>query len=234
MSLKILLLEDNPGDIRLVQESALNQDSIHVEWTVANRLGNALAQIQNTTFDLILLDLSLPDSQGIETFSRLQTLAPDLPIVILTGTDDEKLALEAVQKGAQDYLIKGQTPVDLLIRSLQYAIERHQLKQKLTDAQQKLMDAEKLRVLIETAGAAAHEINQPLTAIFGHVELILASDPQNPFRDDLLFIQEAAQRIREIVRNMGEVQQYQTKEYIGDTKIIDFGNSVSSENENLS
>ena len=222
IKINLLLIEDNPGDVRLVHESLSKSKSPPIEWVLADHLENAVEKIQETPFDIILLDLSLPDSQGLHTFLRLQTLAPHLPIVILTSTDDELLALEAVQKGAQDYLVKGQTPSDLLIRAIRYAIERHQLQQKLADAQQQLVDAERLRVLIETAGAAAHEINQPLTAVFGHVELMLASAPKNPFREDLQFVYEAAKRIQEIVKSMGDIQHYQTKHYIGNVNIVDF------------
>ncbi len=222
IKIKLLLIEDNPGDVRLVHESLSESKSVPIEWVFADHLKNAIEKLQTTPFDIVLLDLSLPDSQGLHTFSKLQTLVPNIPIVILTSTDDELLALEAVQKGAQDYLIKGQTPSDLLMRAIRYAIERHQLQLKLTEAQHKLVDAERLRVLIETAGAAAHEINQPLTAILGHIELILDSAQKNPFYQDLQFVYEAAQRIQEIVKSMRDIQHYQTKHYIGNVNIVDF------------
>jgi CheY-like chemotaxis protein len=220
--IKILLIEDNLGDVRLVQESLRETKSTPIEWAFADHLENAFEKIQKTPFDIILLDLSLPDSQGLDTFLKLHNRVPNLPIVILTSTDDELLALEAVQKGAQDYLVKGQTPSDLLMRAIRYAIERHQLKQKLSQAQQKSVETERLRVLIETAGAAAHEINQPLTAVLGHVELILTSEIPNPFRQDLQFVLEAAERIQEIVKSMNDIQHYQTKPYIGNINIVDF------------
>jgi len=220
--IKLLLIEDNPGDVRLVQESLSASKSTPIEWVFADHLEDAIKKFQQTPFDIVLLDLSLPDSQGLHTFLKFQDLVPKVPIVILTSTNDELMALEAVQKGAQDYLVKGQTPSDLLIRAIRYAIERHQLQQKLAEAQHQLVDAERLRVLIETAGAAAHEINQPLTAVFGHVELMLSSTHQNPFRQDLQFVYDAAKRIQEIVKSMGDIQHYQTKHYIGNVNIVDF------------
>ena len=232
MKIKALLLEDNPGDVRLVQEALAQSTSTQVEWITATHLEDALKKINNTKFDIVLLDLSLPDSHGLDTFLSFQNLVPDLPIVILTGTDDEALALEAMQKGAQDYLVKGQIPGDSLIRSIRYAIERQQLQQKLSEAQQQLVETEKLRVLIETAGAAAHEINQPLTAVFGHVELILAADPQTPFREDLEFVKEAAKRIQEIIKSMSDIQHYQTKHYIGNVNIVDFQASANQQDNN--
>lgn len=231
MKIKTLLLEDNPGDVRLVQESLAQSKSAQVEWTISTHLEDAVDKINHTKFDIVLLDLSLPDSQGLNTFLHFQTLVPNIPIVILTGTDDETLALEAVQKGAQDYLVKGQIPGDSLMRAIRYAIERQQLQQKLAEAQQQLVETERLRVLIETAGAAAHEINQPLTAVFGHVELILASDPQNPFQQDLEFVKEAAKRIREIVKSMSDIQHYRTKHYVGNVNIVDFQASATQKNK---
>lgn len=231
MKIKTLLLEDNPGDVRLVQEALAQSKSTQVEWITSTHLEDALDKINHTKFDIVLLDLSLPDSQGLNTFLRFQTLIPNIPIVILTGTDDETLALEAVQKGAQDYLVKGQIPGDSLMRAIRYAIERQQLQQKLAEAQQQLVETERLRVLIETAGAAAHEINQPLTAVFGHIELILASDPQNPFQQDLKFVKEAALRIREIVKSMSDIQHYRTKHYVGNVNIVDFQASATSKNK---
>lgn len=230
MKIKILLIEDNPGDVRLVQESLLESKSANIEWAIEENLRGAIEQIKTNKFDIALIDLSLPDSQGMNTFTQFRNIAQHLPIVILTGTDDEELALEAVQKGAQDYLVKGLTPGDLLLRAIRYAIERHQLQLKLKDAQDKLVEAERLRVLIETAGAAAHEINQPLTAIFGHLELVLVSDPQSAYREDLEFVRDAAKRIQDIVKSMGDIEQYQTKHYIGDMNIVDFNASASTTN----
>lgn len=230
MKIKILLIEDNPGDVRLVQESLLESKSVQIEWVIKENLRDAIEQINANKFDIALIDLSLPDSQGMATFTQFQNIAQHLPIVILTGTDDEELALEAVQKGAQDYLVKGLTPGDLLLRAIRYAIERHQLQLKLKDAQDKLFEAERLRVLIETAGAAAHEINQPLTAIFGHIELVLVSDPQSAYRQDLEYVKDAAKRIQDIVKSMSDIEQYQTKHYIGDINIVDFNASASTAN----
>jgi len=226
--IKILLLEDNPGDVRLVQEALAQSRSIRCEWVVSDHLEDAIKKINHTSFDIVLLDLSLPDSHGLNTFLHFQTLVPNLPIVILTGTDDETLALEAVQKGAQDYLVKGQIPGDSLLRAIRYAIERHQLQQKLAEAQQQLVETERLRVLIETSGAAAHEINQPLTAVLGHVELILATHPQTQYQEDLEFIKEAAKRIQEIVKSMADIQHYRTKNYIGKVNIVDFEASATT------
>lgn len=133
-SIKVLLIEDNPGDCRLIQEMLLEADvpSFGFELDYADRLSKALDHLGKKDVDIILSDLSLPDSQGFETFNRLHVHASKVPIVVLTGTfDDEWLGIEAVKKGAQDYLVKQQVNSNLLRRSICYAIERKRLEETI-------------------------------------------------------------------------------------------------------
>ncbi|AFY36085.1 response regulator [Calothrix sp. PCC 7507] len=123
-NIKVLLVEDNPGDVLLLQEFLRDVTTVTVELIPTQRLDEALNYLVNQSFDLILLDLSLPDSQGLDTFVRTHHQAKAIPIIVLTGMDDETLALRAMQAGAQDYLVKGQVTGDLLVRSMRYAIER--------------------------------------------------------------------------------------------------------------
>ncbi len=124
--LNILLIEDNPGDIRLLQEVMREVTTVQCQITPAMTLAAALQQLllETVRFDVILLDLSLPDSRGLASFLNLHRQATNIPIVVLTGSDDENLALTAMQQGAQDYLIKGQVDSNVLLRSIRYAIER--------------------------------------------------------------------------------------------------------------
>jgi two-component sensor histidine kinase len=121
---RALLVEDNPGDARLIELMLTQSTSPRFELVHVVRLGDALAFLQSSYFDVLLLDLSLPDSHGFDTFTRIKGKANALPIILLTGLDDEVVALKAVREGAQDYLIKGDLEVNLLIRSVRYAIER--------------------------------------------------------------------------------------------------------------
>ncbi len=125
--ISVLLVEDNPGDARLIQEflkdTQFGCDVHHVE-----HLEEALDQLVESSPSLVLLDLSLPDSQGIETVARLVTSNPDVPVVIMTGLDDPDVAGKALQLGAQDYLVKGSFDENLLGRTIQYALERHHLR----------------------------------------------------------------------------------------------------------
>ncbi|MFQ5596866.1 MAG: EAL domain-containing protein [Nitrospiria bacterium] len=143
-AIKILLIEDNPGDARLVHEMLVDAivdrfDLIHV-----TRLDEGLFRINEKSFDVVLLDLSLPDAQGLDTLSQVQSMAPSLPIVILSGLNDEARAVQAVQKGAQDYLVKGHGDGHLLVRSIRYAIERKLEEGLLQKSKSQLAEAQRL------------------------------------------------------------------------------------------
>lgn len=139
----VLLVEDNPADARLLWEAFRGEKNIRL--THVETLAQAVAKLRETTFNIIMLDLSLPDADGIGTLVTAQQHAPLLPIVVLTGTDDEVLAIRAVREGAQDYLVKGQVDAHLLLRAIRYATER---KRVLSALQQR---EEWFRSLIENA-----------------------------------------------------------------------------------
>ncbi len=123
-TLKALLIEDNSGDARLLKETFARVYSPLFEITHVESLNAGLQHLAWDDFDVVFLDLSLPDASGIETLLQVQAVAPNLPILVLTGIDDEELAVKAMQKGAQDYLVKGKVDKDLLVRATRYAIER--------------------------------------------------------------------------------------------------------------
>ena len=121
--LRVLLVEDNPADARLVREM-LKESHRPVELTHAPRLRDALEFLRTQGFNAILLDLNLPDSEGMNTFLRARAEAMHAPIVVLTGVADEEVAARAVREGAQDYLVKAEVDGPLLYRSIRYAVER--------------------------------------------------------------------------------------------------------------
>ncbi len=124
LEVKLLLVEDNPGDVRLIREMLSESDAARFDLHVVDHLAAALEFIRENSVDLILLDLSLPDSQGLDSLNKVLVSAPDVAVVVLSGLDDEVTAFEAVQSGAQDYLTKGQVDYQLLVRALRYALER--------------------------------------------------------------------------------------------------------------
>jgi PAS domain S-box-containing protein len=135
--IKVLLVEDNPGDVFLLQELLKEVNTTKVELRPVERLSEALNLLAHDSFDVMLLDLSLPDSQGISTFLSANRQAKATPIIVLTGFDDETLALRAMQEGAQDYLVKGQVTGDLLVRSMRYAIERQRIEDALRQSEER-------------------------------------------------------------------------------------------------
>lgn len=131
ITLKILLIEDNPGDARLVQEMLKQRVNPQYRLTHVESLGQGLDLINQEQFDITLLDLNLPDSQGLSTLHRLCQVMPPTAIVVLTGIADDELGIQAIQAGAQDYLVKEEITTSVFTRFLRYASERNQLLTKL-------------------------------------------------------------------------------------------------------
>jgi len=122
--MKVLMIEDNPGDARLISEMLVGSRGLDFDIKCEENLSTALEGMGDNEVDLILLDLGLPDSQGLDTLIKTQEKAPQVPIIVLTGLEDEELAVKAVRQGAQDYLVKGQVYGDFLAQAMRYAIER--------------------------------------------------------------------------------------------------------------
>lgn len=151
--IKVLLIEDNPGDARLIREELAGY---RIEVAHADRLGGALELLAEGGVDVVLLDLSLPDSQGFETFSTVSAAASGVPILVLSGVDDEDLALRAVRAGAQDYLPKGAVDGRLLSRALSHAIERKEVERELARSNRELRTFRRISEIgLETETLAA-------------------------------------------------------------------------------
>ena len=135
---RVLLMEDNPGDARLILEmiAEAGGDGFELEWV--SQLSEGLERLSAGKVDLVLLDLGLPDSRGIDTFSRAYAHAPEVPFVLMTGLEDETLALTSIRQGAQDYLVKGETNAKLLLRAIRYATERKKAEIALEVERKKL------------------------------------------------------------------------------------------------
>jgi len=148
----ILIVEDNPGDSRLLREQIADTGGGHFEVAEADRLAQAREMLREHAFDLLLLDLGLPDSRGLDTFRAIRGDAGDAAVLILTGLDDDQLAAQAVKEGAQDYLIKGQLTARGLLRAMRHALERKELEVALRQAKSGLerIVSERTTELIQT------------------------------------------------------------------------------------
>ncbi|HYE07312.1 MAG TPA: response regulator [Planctomycetota bacterium] len=199
----ILMVEDNPGDAQLLQEYLTEGLRSGYKVTHCDRLGEALTFLDRETCDIILLDLSLPDSRGLPTFLNLHTKATDIPIVILTGFDDAELASQAMQRGAQDYLPKNSLDGQQLARTIRYAIERKQWEETIRTREERINRMQKMEAIGRLSGGIAHNFNNILTAIIGNCELLLprvVSDPRGLRYTEA--IQKAAQRASSLTREL--------------------------------
>ncbi len=163
----VLLIEDNPGDADLVRLRLVEGRS-PVKVNCVNRLSDGLASLETETPSVVLLDLNLPDSRGAETFRRVMEHSPNVPVVVLSGQDDEALAMKAVHQGVQDYLVKGNISSKHLERAIRYAVERQALLRALEISQK-----QKIEFKNQFLSHISHELRTPLTCIHQYVTLLL-------------------------------------------------------------
>ena len=174
--IKVLLLEDDPADARLVGQMLRRVKTPPFEVTVVGRLAQAVERLSDggEFFDVVLADLGVPDSAGIATLDALTQAAPSLPVVVLTGNDDDAIALEALKRGAQDYLVKGLGDAFILSRVVRYAIERKLGEEVLREARDSAEQAARAKsVFLAMMG---HEIRTPLNGVLGMARLLLETN----------------------------------------------------------
>jgi signal transduction histidine kinase len=193
-TISVLLVEDNDGDARLFKHH-INTDRSAAfpaaTVTHVKTLDAALAELENSTCDIVLLDLGLPRSSGVDTLESFnkemleRTEMDMIPVVVLTGLEDDQTAIEAIERGAQDYLIKDDVNRKILNRTIRYAIERHTQEQKLRQEKERF---EKF------ANVVSHDLRNPLTVAKGHVETI--------DHDDLDPVERNLDRMEEIIEDV--------------------------------
>lgn len=215
-SLHVLLIEDSATDRTLIERLLVKAFGDSCQVTHNSSLSAALGRLASTRFDAVLLDLTLPDSSGPVACDKIRDTCRETPVIVLTGVDDEEVALQTLTRGAQEFLVKGQTDARMLARAVRYAIERKRSEAELQQAhrrlQQQLHQAElahlaRLNTMGEMASGMAHELNQPLTSLVGFAESALAGlDSGNLSEEDLrhvlLRVVSESQRAAEIIRRL--------------------------------
>ncbi|MFC2107149.1 response regulator [Bacteroidota bacterium] len=168
--ISIICFEDNPGDFLLFKEKLSEANIIDFDLAHVSRLQDGVKLLETSTTDIAILDLGLPDSKGINTFYKLQSKFPDLAIIVITGNDDVNIGIEAVHKGAQDYLIKSDISTSLLVRSIMYSIKRKEANVELKYARDKAKEAD----ILKSAFLAnmSHDLRTPMNSIIGFSELL--------------------------------------------------------------
>jgi PAS domain S-box-containing protein len=169
--INILLIEDDRPDADIVREMLAEADGDKFTVEHASTLSNGLDRLTDEDIDVILLDLLLPDSHGLETLTSVQTQAPHLPIIVLSGAMSKKIAIQAVQEGAQDYLTKGQVDSSLLTRAIHYAIERKQIEKSLRASKKKyqaLYNSIRDAILVADTDRRITDCNPAFTDLFGY------------------------------------------------------------------
>jgi hypothetical protein len=215
--INILMVDDDPGACRLV-ELILDEAPNPIEFCIesVNTLADGLSALSKRSFDLILLDLGLPDSDGLETVERVYQSFPHIPIVVLTGLADEEAGIQAIKKGAGDYLVKGKFFRDMLVRTIRYSLERKTVEQQLRLSEERLraimdniqagimlVEAE-TRIIVEANPAALEMIGAASDNVVGRVcsdYVCLRSDGKCPITD---LKQDVDKAERQLVRPDGE------------------------------
>lgn len=215
MSTRILLVEDNPGDARLIRETLREAESFPFQLTHADRLAAAEERLAGEAFDVVLLDLSLPDAHGLETVRRTLQAGPEVPIIVLTGLDDETLAVAAVQAGAQDYLVKGRLDGTLVARAIRYAMERKRLERErahlLRSEREARATAEAaVRARDDVLRVVSHDLGNSLSAVLVTTTLLLRSLPEmgevRPRVASIRQLAEQMQRLRQDLLDVASIE----------------------------
>src|SRR5208282_3821384 len=219
----VLLIEDNPGDADLVRLRLVEGDSA-VDVNCVSRLADGLASLTKQPPSVVLPDLNLPDSRGAETFRKVLDHAPGVPVVILSGQDDEALAMKALHQGVQDYLVKGDITSSHLERAMRYAIERQALLRSL-----EMSRHQQLEFKNQFLSHVSHELRTPLTCIHQFVTILidgLAGEVNPEQRYHLQTVLNSVHQLRAMIRDLLEATRAESGKIRIEPRCITIGDLI--------
>jgi len=235
-TIKVLLIEDNRGDARLMLETlslarntqfeCASFECASFEIESLDRFASGVDRLRRPGVDVVLLDLSLPDSQGLEAIARLHAQAPEIPIVALAGIGDDSIVPDAVKHGAEDCLIKGAFTPDLLVRSIRYATDRQRAREDLARARDSALESARMRA--EFLANMSHEIRTPLNGVIGMTRLLIDT-PVNPDQLEMLEIaRTSAYALLKIVNDILDFSKISAGKAVLEDADFDLGTAVES------
>ncbi len=212
--MRVLLIEDNEDDAQLIRETMTGPEwaAFDLEWV--ELLSTGLERLASGEIDMVLLDLSLPDSHGLSTVGKVHTQAPTVPIIVLTGLQDEAVGVSAVQEGAQDYLVKGQVDRNLLLRAMRYAVERKQ--------------AENMKDRFFSS--VTHDLRIPLTAMQGYLGLFrdgLYGDLSEKQMRAIVALSQASSSLLEMINSLLDFSKLRSGKYVPTMEPVDLEEIVN-------
>ncbi len=228
--IKVLLVEDDPDDAELLQLSLrkIRSVDITVEWSPS--LSSALGNLAKDTFDIVVTDLGLPESKGIESFLEIHSRYPNVPVIVLTGLSDEKLAVKAVRSGAQDYLVKGETGSTSLLKAIRYSIERQSLLTELEDKLKEIRRLERERKII--LSMFAHDIKNAIIPSLWFFRRVLSGKTRN-FEDNVAASNESLVAAEQLLEDFIVFSRFENREYRPAKALFDIKSAVMKQVEGV-
>jgi two-component system, cell cycle response regulator len=225
---RMLLIENNREYFQKIQDALCDWEKASITLEVAETLSDGFDRTQRGDIDLVLLDLSVSDSEGFDAIGKLKSRPVTLPVLALIGSNDEDAGLTAVNQGAEDYLCKDNINKDSLRRSVRYTLERGRMAEelrianlKILEQQDSIIEEERLKGLLEQCGSTAHELNQPLTVLLGGICLMkLDQDDPEKISRHLAIIDDSGRRISATVKKFQSIRYDKNRRCLGSASVI--------------
>jgi len=220
-TIRVMMIEDDLNYASLQRDRLAAVKGVRIDVENADRLSMGLVQLLKGGFDVVLLDLHLPDSEGIETFEKVQKKVPDIPIILLTGLDDETVGIKAVQKGAQDYLMKSKADIPILVKSIRYAIERKQTERTIKENEKKYRELSErleheMKMQNKLSSVIVHDLRSPVTAVKMANETMMEEGDGLDFDMKLMFmstIDNESSRMLALINNLLDMYKLKSGEF---------------------